>query len=245
MKKLLLFLSVFGIFCFSCSPYYRATNAATKDYRITSGLVQDSNLLRLIKPYSDSVNNSMSTVVGVASMELEKKLPESTLGNFFADAELFMAKEKFGIPVDAALINYGGLRLSQLPAGPVTRGKIFEIMPFDNVLVVQQLKGTVLQQLLDIVAAKGGWPVSGISMKIYNNKAVDIYINGKPLNKSQTYTVAYSDFIANGGDDAFMLKNIPQKNIGYLLRDAFIDYITLLTKNDKTISATIEYRILN
>lgn len=53
-----------------------------------------------------------------------------------------------------------------MPKGDVTRGRIFEIMPFDNLLILQKLKGTVLQEFLDIIATDGGWPVAGITMQI-------------------------------------------------------------------------------
>jgi hypothetical protein len=47
--------------------------------------------------------------------------------------------------------------------------------------------------------------------------------------------------VANGGDNAAMLKVIPQKNIGYLMRDAIFDYIASLP--NKTISVNNQNRI--
>jgi hypothetical protein len=43
------------------------------------------------------------------------------------------------------------------------------------------MKGSVLQQFLDLTAARGGWPVAGITMHIKDNKAVDVMINGSHL----------------------------------------------------------------
>ena len=97
----------------------------------------------------------MNDVVGIADISLEKKQPECTLGNFMVDAFLTMAAEKYNTKVDAAILNYGGMRLTQLPAGNVTNGKIFELMPFDNLLILQKLKGAVVQQLLDLAAGNG------------------------------------------------------------------------------------------
>jgi 2',3'-cyclic-nucleotide 2'-phosphodiesterase (5'-nucleotidase family) len=187
----------------------------------------------------------MNDVVGIAGMTLEKKSPEGTLGNFMPDAYYTMAKIKFGKPVDVAFMNFGGIRLTQLAAGNVTKGKIFELMPFDNLLILQQLKGSVLQQLLDLIAARGGWPVAGMTMQIKDKKAVNVMIGGKPLDPGATYITANSDFIANGGDNADMLRNIPQDNIGYLMRDALFDYIKLLKAQGKNIEAVIENRVSN
>jgi 2',3'-cyclic-nucleotide 2'-phosphodiesterase (5'-nucleotidase family) len=206
----------------------------------------------MLQPYSSTVNKTMNDVVGVAEKSLDKKQPEGPLGNFMADVFLEMAREKYNTNVDAAFVNFGGIRLTQLPAGDVTTGKIFELMPFDNLLILQKIKGDVLQQLLNLAAAKGGWPVAGITMQIKElpgaqagKKAVNVMIGGKPLDTEKIYTVANSDFIANGGDNADMLRNIPQIANGYLMRDAILDYLKKLKSQGKKISANTENRVTN
>ena len=52
----------------------------------------DSSVLNFLQPFSDSVNNSMNMVLGVSTVSMEKKLPESSLGNFMVDAFLTMAR---------------------------------------------------------------------------------------------------------------------------------------------------------
>ncbi len=227
----------------SCTSAYRPGSMAYQQYRITDTHPKDSLLQSVIKPYSDSVNRSMNSVVGMADETLEKSMPRSTLGYFMTDAYLHMAAQKFQTTVDVAFMNYGGIRLTQLPAGSITTGKIFELMPFDNLLILQRLKGTELQVLLDLIAAKGGWPVAGMTMQIKNKKAVNVMIGGKPLNPSAMYVTANSDFVANGGDDAAMLRTIPQQNVGYLMRDALFDYIQWLKSQGKNITATKEVRV--
>ena len=187
----------------------------------------------------------MNAVLGVSPVTMDKTQPEGALGNFMADAFLAMAREKYNTQVDLAFVNFGGIRLTQLPAGKITRGKVFELMPFDNLLILQKVKGTVLQQVLDLMAARGGWPVSGVKMQISNGKAVNVRIGDQPLNPEKVYTIANSDFIANGGDNADMLRPIPQITNGYLMRDAIIDYISGLSKAGKPITATIENRVTN
>ncbi len=227
----------------SCNTSYQARQLHYKDYRITPSLEKDAAILAVIKPYSDSVNKSMNDIVGVADKALDKKMPEGTLGNFMVDAFFEMAKEKFNTPIDVAFMNYGGIRLTQLVAGNVTRGKIFELMPFDNLLVLQKMKGSVLQQLLDLVASRGGWPVAGMTMQVKDKKAVNVMIGNKPLDPEAIYTTVNSDFVANGGDNADMLRSIPQENIGYLVRDALFDYIVRLKSKGKNISANEENRV--
>ncbi len=229
----------------ACNTVYQAQTLQTHSYRVSDSIQNDPGLKTMLQPYSEEVNQKMNDVVGTATISMDKKQPESAMGNYFADALLFMAREKYSEQVDAAVINFGGLRLNQLPAGQVTRGKIFELMPFDNLLILQKMKGETLLQFLDLTAAKGGWPLAGITMQIKDKKAVNVMVNGKPLDPSATYTLANSDFIANGGDNADMLRPIPQITNGYLMRDAFFDYIAKMKAEGKDISAQLENRVSN
>lgn len=236
------FLPFFVLFlAASCQTVYQPARLEFKEYRIAGG--QDSALLRLIRPYSDSVNNSMNDVVGRAEQTLDKKQPEGTLGNFMVDALYASGQKVFNRPVDAAILNYGGIRITQLAGGPVTRGKIFELMPFDNLAVVQQLKGTVLQQFLDLIAGAGGWPVAGLTFQIADKKAVNVRIKGQPLDPNKVYTIITSDYIANGGDNAAMLKPVAQQTKGYLIRDALFDHIAALKAEGRQINAREENRV--
>jgi 2',3'-cyclic-nucleotide 2'-phosphodiesterase (5'-nucleotidase family) len=229
----------------SCRAALSPSGAEYANYRVTATVPKDTVVQMLMKPYRDSTNKSMNDIVGRAEITLEKKLPESTLGNFMADAMLYSARVKFSVPIDAAFVNYGGLRINQLPAGPVTRGKIFELMPFDNLLVVQQIKGDMLQLFLNLIAEDKGWPVAGVQFQLSGGKATNIKIGGAPLDLSKTYSIVNSDYVANGGENAAMLKTIPQQNKGYLMRDAIFDYINHLKSGGKNISANIENRVTN
>ncbi|WP_169749196.1 5'-nucleotidase C-terminal domain-containing protein [Flavihumibacter petaseus] len=197
----------------------------------------------MIRPYADSVNRIMNQVIGNVATDLEKKQPEGSLGNLMADAVFAEASRVFSKQVDVAFINYGGIRVAQIPAGPLTLNQVFEMMPFDNLLVVQQLPGSVLQEFLDNIAARGGWPISGGQFVIRNKKATDVLIGGQPLDLNRTYTVVNSDYVANGGDDAAMLRSFPQENRGFLVRDALIHYFKGLTAKGEAITATTSNRV--
>lgn len=212
------------------------------DYKIDKQIKLDSSLILMLFPYTDSVKQSMNSVIGFSVTGLTKHQPESTLGNFMADCMKNMAEKKFNKKIAAAFVNYGGIR-SYIPKGDITVGTIYELMPFDNLIVVQEVKGKVLQQFLNKTAVGGGWPVSGLTMAIKDRKAVDVKIDGVPLNDSVNYIIANSDYIANGGDDCDMLKSIEKQNLHYVYRDALIEYILFLTKQGKPISSTIENRI--
>ncbi|RYY94503.1 MAG: hypothetical protein EOO11_17750 [Chitinophagaceae bacterium] len=227
----------------ACRTAREPVKAEYAGYRITSGMKADSGLAGLLRPYRDSVDRSMNEVVGDADKTLEKKQPEGTLGNFMVDAFFYAAEQQFKLKPDVGIFNFGGIRLTQLPAGPVTRGKVFELMPFDNQLVLQRVPGTVLQQLLDHIAGAKGWPVHGLTMQIQSGKATNVLINGAPLDPAKTYILVNSDYLATGGDNAVMLKGIPFETTGYLQRDALFDYIKYLRSGGKNISATEEKRV--
>lgn len=246
----IVFIKVLSLFFLlqSCNPKFQSQKAEFVDYRINPERATDASVLSLVKPYGDSMSETMNRVIGYNEFNLEKKQPEGGLGNFMADAFLTMAAEKFKEPVDAAMVNYGGVRLTQLPAGNITVGKMYELMPFDNLLVIQKLKGEIVEKFLDRIASSGGWPISGITFQIKDlpagqagKKAVNINVGGKPFNINNTYTIANSDFVINGGDSDNILKGIPFQNIGYNMREALIEYVTKM----KTISVKEEKRISN
>jgi len=187
----------------------------------------------------------MNDVIAVAAITMDKKQPEGILGNVLADAMLAMAKENYKTNVDMAIMNSGGIRLPSIAAGNITRGKIYELSPFDNILVLLKVKGNILQQLLDVAALKGGWPSAGITYQIKNKKAANVVIGGKALNVDTEYTIALVDYIANGGDNCDMLRNIPQQNNGYIFRDAVIQYFSSMQQQGKQITGSIENRVTN
>ncbi len=242
-KYHLFFIAI--LFTVSCSTTNQTTSLLYKDYRIEKTAKTDSGLSKMLQPYAVSLNATMDKVIGFSNNNLSAKQPESGLGNFMADCMRTMAEKKFARKVDAGFINQGGIR-SYIPKGNITVGKIFELMPFDNLVVLQEVKGSVLQQLLDKTAADGGWPVSaGLTMGIKDKKAVNVTLNGKPIDANATYVIANSDYVANGGSDCDMLRKIPQVNKGYLLRDALIEFVTNLTQQGKPVDFTIENRVVN
>jgi 2',3'-cyclic-nucleotide 2'-phosphodiesterase (5'-nucleotidase family) len=230
---------------FSCKTFYQPSSLQYKDYRISSGAQANSDIVSLLKPYSDSVNRNMNEVVAVAGMAFEKKQPEGTLGNLLTDAMLAKAKENYNTHVDAAFINAGGIRLNSLAAGNISKGKVYEVSPFDNVLVLLKVNGKILQQMLDVAASKGGWPCAGASYQLKDKKAVNIKIAGNPVAENGEYVIALVDYIANGGDNCDMLRTIPQTNNGGLFRDAVIAYLSDQHKQGKKIFAQLENRVSN
>jgi 2',3'-cyclic-nucleotide 2'-phosphodiesterase (5'-nucleotidase family) len=183
----------------------------------------------------------MHIVIGYNETLLEKKKQPSTLGYFISDAYLDIARKKVDQNVDIAFMNSGGIRLNDLPPGAITQGKIYELMPFDNLMVVLKMKGSQLKQYLDTLAATEGVIESGITMQIENKTTQKIMIGGKPLDLNGEYTIVHSDYVAM---NTSLLKSIPRKTNGYLLRDAIIDYVEQNNRQGKKITVSNTDRII-
>lgn len=223
----------------TCGGIYMPKQAQYYDYRINEQQKTDTTITVLLKKYSDSINKTMNFVIATASETLVKKQPNGSLGLVVVNAMREGAAKAFNTTVDAAFVNNGGIRIPSLAKGNITVGKVYEIMPFDNLIVLQKLTGEVLNQFIQLTAKRGGWPMSGITYNLLNGKAINIMVGGKALNLVNTYTIANSDYIANGGDDAEMLRNIPQLNNNILIRNVLLDYFKKTTLDGNTVDAPI------
>ena len=205
---------------------------------------EDAEISALIAPYKKQLDTEMNEVIGQVEKELTKAQPESTMGNWFADLLYEQSEKKLGRKIDFAIVNQGGMRIQSIPKGPITKRKVFELMPFDNMVTVVEIDGVTLHQLFDLMAEKGGWPISkSVSFSIVEQKAVNIKIDNASLNNDQTYYVSMSDYVANGGSDCHFLKELPREDLGIFLRDLIIEHIEEKTAQNQTLTAKIEGRV--
>jgi 2',3'-cyclic-nucleotide 2'-phosphodiesterase (5'-nucleotidase family) len=231
------------LFCFagwfiSCSTPLQITQHSAQYIAIDSAVVKDSAIDNLMLPYRTEQINIMQTLIGNTTTPLSKTQPESSLGNFMCDAQLYYAKQKDAKTV-AAIINYGAIRIPYISPGPLTVGTIYELMPFDNTLVIVEVPGKVLKQFCDHMAALGGWPTANLSFEITDKKASNILIDNKPIHDFIVYKIALSDYIANGGDNCSFLLSCKKTAYAVFIRDLLIDYV----KEKETIHAKIERRV--
>lgn len=219
-----------------CTTRIYLANTASRNYRIDKvSYAQDTAVAGILAPYRLQIEATMNQVIGTCEEELKKARPNSSLGNFIADA-IQEAAIQSGYASDFAIQNYGGIRIPYLAKGPVTVGLMYELMPFDNTLVVVDLKGTEVQQLLDHIAGDNGWPVSkNVNFKLYFGKASEIKINQKDLSPEGIYKVAMPDYVAMGGDNLNFLKQASGYNTQKLIRDILIEHVKALTTIGKSI----------
>jgi len=240
-------LIVFTSIAFAaCSSVKKIDRLETQQYKFSdsASIAIDSNAFYLIQPYRDSLNKIMNEVLAVSDQALEKNQPEGTLGNFVADVSLHQAQLNYkNNKIDFCILNNGGLRNS-LPKGKIALKNVFELMPFENELVILTIDGSTAIKIFNFIASKNGTPVSNLQMLIKDQQAVNVKIGGTDFDSTKTYRVVTSDYLANGGDNLEFLKtSINKELINLKLRDAIIDYLKEQTRNGKTISVKLDKRI--
>ena len=209
------------------------TDLEYERFTVGESSLDDQEIDQMIAPYRSQLDETMNTKIATNTTHMAKKRPNSLLGNWFTDVLLDASENLSQRPIDFAAQNYGGLRLPSVAKGDITVNTIYELMPFDNTLVILEANGTIVNKLVQRIAKKGGWPISrGLSFTISDDKAVDIMIQGKPLDLSDTYLFALPDYIANGGDDCFFLKDAKRHETGKLLRDVIIEHLQSLDINE-------------
>lgn len=196
----------------------------------------DPEALKAVEPYLAKVERQMNTVLGEATSPFSRIIEEGgALLNLVTDAY----RDRTGTQI--SLANTGGIRTS-LSAGPITYGKIFEILPFENTIVTTKITGAQLKRsLANRLTAVSGIRVVFDQRQPKGNKLVSVTLSdGSPILDNATYTVAINDFMQAGGDDYTEFANGTEvKDTGIRLRDVVIDFI----KAKKTITPVIDGRI--
>ena len=119
---------------------------------------------------------------------------ETNVGNFVTDVM------RARLRADVAIMNGGGIRGNQMvPAGALTRRDINALLPFLNVLVMLEVPGKVLLDVLERSVAVyprefGGFlQVSGLSFvfdpaRPPGQRVVRVLVGGQPLDPERRYT---------------------------------------------------------
>jgi 2',3'-cyclic-nucleotide 2'-phosphodiesterase (5'-nucleotidase family) len=228
MKKI--YLILFTILFYSCETTYHLNSFDSKVLNVNS--VIDSTIYNIIQPYQNEIEEQMNETLVYTKNDLTKGRPQSTIGNFVTDLCLNYCD------ANICVFNNGGLRTT-IDKGDITRGKIFELMPFENELVILELNKTDFIGLLNYISLRGGEPFSGLNIKIDKNNNIIEHSWPVNFNNNETVRVLTSDYLANGGDKMSFFKGKKQHKIGLKLRDAIIDYCE---KND-TIDIRLDNRI--
>ncbi len=228
----------------SCSYQYAVSEQAATQVRVME-VAPDSATAAIISPYKSAIDGEMNTVIAELAVDLRKAKPESPLGNFICDAIVKQGEIVTGKKIDFGAYNYGGIRQDVLSAGPITKGKIYELLPFENFGAIVTLDGPATKLLIEKIIAEEGWPISGgLKIVVKNNIPETILINNAPFDITKTYTVIMNDYMAGGGDNSNFLQGQQVEILGATIRDMMLDYLAAETIAGRKISAKNEGRIV-
>lgn len=219
-----------------------------KKIEINKNYTTNESIDSYIKPYRNHINKDLDSVISYCPKTLDKNKGEwqTNIGNFMADACMELANPIFmkqqGKPIDLILLNSGGIR-SIIPKGNITKRNAFEVMPFENSLIVIALKGEQIKALAQhIITEKKPHPLHGLKIFLNRENVITtILFKEEPIDNNKIYYVGTSDYLANGGDNmTFFLKNEGTYDLNYKIRNVLIDYFYKY----KSIEASNSQRII-
>ena len=241
----ILTLSIFTN-CTTQKPYI--TTVKGKIIPIDQTIKTSSEYDNYIAPYRNHINKDLDSVLSYASEYMDKTIGkwQTTIGNFLADITLEKANSLFnkstGKNVDICLLNHGGIR-APIPQGDVTARTAYQIMPFENSLIVAELKAEQIVNMVEyFIQSQKAHPIAGIQIELSNDKKsyANIFIQGDLLDSEKTYFVATSDYLMTGGDNMiFFEKAVRSYDMNYKLRNLIIDYF----KENDTLPIVLDNRI--
>ncbi|MDD3050933.1 MAG: 5'-nucleotidase, partial [Candidatus Cloacimonetes bacterium] len=172
----------------------------------------------------------MDEVIGYSNTYLSKNSrdAQNAIGNMVCDAM------RIQTTADFSFLNLGGVR-SEINKGPITYRNVFDVMPFDNQVIVMEIDGKFLKEIIEmrVSGSRHGLLVSGVEV-VYSRKResydriTHLEIGGKPWQADKIYRVATTDFLLQGNAGLTMLTKVPESQVTRYeldLRDVIVDYI--------------------
>lgn len=208
-------------------------------------ITPDPALAALVKDANDKIKPVLGDQVGTAvSLVDRSRSRESKMGNLTSDAV------RATYQVDVALQNSGGLRADFNP-GPITKGDVFAVLPFGNLVVTGKLKGSDLMAALengvsDLSGDAGRFiQLSGLRFAYDPAQPVGkrvlwaVMSDGKPLDPNAVYSVAANDFMVVGGDGYTALTKMTNVTSREQLWEVAANYVKSLGNIDPQIEGRI------
>ena len=195
-NKSFVLLALFCLF-FSCKQEYHLNKIEGKQIPISDSIALDTEIDEFIKPFRDNLEKDMSKVLSYAPKTYHKKDGDfnTAIGNLMAHIVLEegnpIFNQRTGKNIDMVLLNHGGIRAA-INKGNITTETAFQVMPFENSIVVVALKGQQMDSLVFYLSrAKKAHPIEGLKLTLDKNYNVsEALINDQNIDENKTYYVA-------------------------------------------------------
>lgn len=248
MKSFLLGVGV--VAAISACSVQKISNYNGGNVALTADSSQSTPVIdSMIAPYRSEMEVKMNRIIGQAPKTYSNSSVESNLGNFVADVT-FQAGWKYASTQNdlkvnknntICLLNFGGLR-APINQGDILVKNIYELMPFDNEIVVLKLEPNQVVEMLEYLFEKEGQPVSNAKILLSKDeKRMDV--GGQPFDLKQPLYVITSDYLAKGGDKMNFFKSSIIHQSGVLIRDALLQHVeTVETIDGHAVEGRIELK---
>ena len=173
---------------------------------------------------------AVASRINAPVVELTERLPREggqyALGNLIADAQRIAGRG------DIAVMNNGGIR-TELRAGSVTWGDVYEVSPFANRLVAVSLRGDALRRYLEALVGGNAirYHVSGVRVEFDPSAPAGLRLrrvtlgDGSRIDDRRRYRVIMTDFIATGGDGAALGTDAVIEELNRVDLDVLVDHL--------------------
>lgn len=241
----LLFMLFVGLQLLGCQQ--KALYQAQVHYTVVDAqLPADPEAEAFILPYRQQLSQQIAKVLiySADNYERPKASWQNPVGNLVADLLFEQASLKSQKPVDVSVITYGGIRTG-VPAGAITVGHMFELMPFENELVILTVRGQTLLELANYMQQRRNVAFRGMQLHVRNDAIEHIFVHDQPLDTTALYRVAISDYLASGGDHmGFWQQAVDREATRFKIRDLFIEGLEALRQQTDTLHLAIDNRVL-
>ncbi len=222
-------------------------------HAIDDKIPENGEMVNLLQPFKQGLEyaQDLHAHIARATATLRRNDPsggDSVLGNMITDAMTIHEMSH----AQCAVTNSMGIR-ADIPAGFITREKLYEVFPFENTLVTMYMSGKEFKEMFDYIArrsasrgCKSQVQVSGIHVEMdcspdkelvekYGSHALtkELRVGSTVIVKNyelvQPYVIfkmATNDYIADGGSGFYMLElNTTKLDTSVSLRDAVAEYM--------------------
>ena len=179
-------------------------------------LAEAPDVADLVRQQAARLAHELDAVVATTAVPLDAResvtrREETPLGRLFAD----LMRERVGAQV--GLLNSGAIRGNRLiPAGPITRRDIRQLLPFSNTVTLLEVTGDALHGALERSVDELPRPTghylqtAGVQFTVDparppGRRVSAVRVGGRPVAPAALYRVAVPDYLARGRDGYPML----------------------------------------
>jgi 5'-nucleotidase len=208
----------------TCTPRTTPTKVERATF-MGKTLAYDPRLVKALKPHQQAVQKLIDRRLAIKLPHaLMRNSRATNLGTHIAEALRHQIATDFGVQ------NLGGVR-SDLPAGALNFGQVFEVLPFGNMIAKITLNGAQMNAFVQQLLLRRGKPphLAGLKAVSVGDKWQVKRDDGSHLKPNQFYTLATSDFLMGGGEGLDkVLDKVPRSSqtiTDHTLRDALITWL--------------------